>query len=367
MKKGIIQKRIRGLWQQKGWWYFRRMVNGVRVNTPLRTQDYEEARSLALKILDGQSNNYKGSVHAAIDEFIRFKVNRQIFTEESARGKKGVLMDFAKIVGATIPVKTVSAKDISRFFDLKKTCAESTKDGYKTILQSFVSWCIDEKGLFLEPCRKALQGFNFVTVARKEFLTMDEIQQLLHATDDEDLKYIIACGAFLGMRKKEIINSKAWWFEFEATVPVCFIQGLAETEAKKKGLDPFRIKNNKERRVPISTCALEWLKAYVGSKQDYCLSPESRKKKARYRYDYKRKYTKLVKEVFPKRRINTYTLRHSFATNLALGNTAIGFIAKYLGDSVKTVEKHYAQYLPTTKSVEVLKIEFPPISSKIAA
>jgi integrase len=367
MKKRKTKKQLRGIWEQNGWYYFRRMVNGVRENTPLQTKDYEEARSLVLKILDGQSSNYKGSTSDAIGEFIRFKVSRKIFTEESAKEKKGVLMNFAKLVGEMLPVRNISEKDISRFFELKKKCAESTKDGYKTVLKSFISWCIDEKGLFMEPCRKALKGYNFITVARKEFLTMEEIQQLLHATEDEDLKYIITCGAFLGMRKKEIINSKAWWFDFEGDVPVCFIQNLSENEAKKRGLDPFRIKNNRERRVPVCSSAFDWLKEYVGSKKDYCLAPESRKKKARYRYDYKRKYMSLVNKVFPKRKINTYTLRHSFATNLALGNTAIGFIAYYLGDSVKTVEKHYAQYLPTAKSVEVLKIEFPQMQSKEAA
>jgi hypothetical protein len=50
-----------------------------------------------------------------------------------------------------------------------------------------------------------------------------------------------------------------------------------------------------------------------------------------------------------------------------MNNTAIGFIAQYLGDSVKVTERHYAQFLPTTKSVEVLTLNLSQNPTLLAA
>jgi hypothetical protein len=81
---------------------------------------------------------------------VNFKGQTNTFSENSLIGKKGILVDFAKIVGKTIPIGTLSPIHISRFFSAKSECAESTKAGYKATLQSFLTWCIDEKKLFIE-------------------------------------------------------------------------------------------------------------------------------------------------------------------------------------------------------------------------
>jgi integrase len=65
-------------------------------------------------------------------------------------------------------------------------------------------------------------------------------------------------------------------------------------------------KNGKERRVPISGSALEWLKSYVSTKDQYCLAPDSRTGKSRYRYDYRKKFDSLVTKVFPTKSVGTY-------------------------------------------------------------
>jgi len=352
---------------KNGLYSFRPMINGKRKNFKLDTKDYGEAVTRALKILENAQNfSYKGSLEAAINEFINFKGQTNTFSENSLIGKKGILVDFAKIVGKTTPIGTLSPIHISRFFSAKSECAESTKAGYKATLQSFLSWCIDEKKLFIEPCRKVLKSYSYSIQAKHKYLTLEEIQEVIDASSDDELTYILICGAFLGCRKDEIINSRSCWFEFDASTPVCFIQNLDMATAAKHGLDPFKVKS-KERRVPISPSIFEWLKNFVSTKVDYCISPHSRKGKHRYRYDYRAKYEAFVKKVSPNKDFGSHTLRHSFATNLAMNNTSIGFIAEYLGDSVKTTERHYAQFLPTTKSVEVLIVDLTKKPTSLAA
>jgi len=345
---------------KNGLYSFRPMINGKRKNFKLDTTDHGEAVSRALKILESsQSFNYKGSLEAAVNEFISFKTQKNKFSVNSTVGKKGILLDFAKIAEKNIPVSTLSPSHINKFFTAKKSCTESTKAGYKATIQSFLTWCVDVKKLFIEDSRRALQDYSYTIQAKHTYLTLEEIQEVIDASTDEEITYILVCGAFLGMRKDEIINSRASWFEFDPPTPVCFIQNLDKVTATKSGLDPFKVKS-KERRVPISPSVLQWLKNFVSTKVDYCLSPESRKGKHRYRYDYRTKYEAFVKKVSPNKDFGSHTLRHSFATNLAMKNTAIGFIAQYLGDSVKTTERHYAQFLPTVQSVEVLTINLMP-------
>jgi integrase len=340
--------------------YFRPMINGKRVSFNLQTRNYGEAVTKACEILKNQlSFSYKGSLKAAINEFIKHKEEKNRFSANSLIGKKGILMDFAKIVGMTIPIGTLSPSHISKFFTAKCDCAESTKAGYQATLHSFLTWCIDEKKLFIEASKKALQSYTYTIQARKNYLTLEEIQEVINASADDEITYILICGAFLGCRKDEIINSRSCWFKFDAATPVCDIQNLDKSGAEKLGLDPFKVKS-KQREVAISPSVHNWLKSFVLGKEQYVIAPDRRKGKHRYRYDYRKKYEAFVKKVSPNKDFGSHTLRHSFATNLAMKNTAIGFIARYLGDSVETTERHYAQFLPTVQSVEVLTINLMP-------
>jgi integrase len=366
MKKNKT-KQIRGLWNKSGWWHFRITIAGKRKNFPLKTKDYQEAYSKALRIIDSQPLNYSNSLESGINEFIEFKLRKGIYTSQSAVTKKGILLDFCRNIGTNLPLGTLSPNHIRSFFDYKRNLATSTKNGYQIAIQSFLSWCITEQNLLLDKCRDEVKSYNFESSARKDYLSAGEIQLLLNSCDTEEIRYVVICGGILGMRKNEIIHSRKSWFEFYTNVPVCFIQNIEPHNAQKLGLDSFRIKNGNERRVPINSSVLEWLKAYISTKDQYCLAPNNRTGKSRYRYDFRKKFDSLVKKVFPSKSVGTHTLRHSFATNLAINNTAIGFIAKYLGDSVKTTEKHYAQFLPTRESVDVVKFEIAPIEKKVAA
>ena len=183
----LDSKRLKGVFEKNGWWYYRTTIAGKRRCFALHTRSEADAVSLALRIRESQPFNYKNSLEAAIHEFIQFKGNREVYSEQSQIGKKGILLNFAKIVGESIPVGTLSSKHIQSYFDEKSHCAESTKDGYHAALQSFISWGISEKHLQWEQCKKALKTYNFQTFARKEHLSMEEVETLLNSCDDDEL------------------------------------------------------------------------------------------------------------------------------------------------------------------------------------
>jgi integrase len=356
-------KRLKGLWQKNGWWHFRYYPNGVkRVSVALQTKDEGAAVSKALKLKDSQPINHKGSLEAAIDEFFRHKIRLGKFTDFSARNKKGDLKRFAATIGRGLRLVDLSAKHIHAFFDLKSELSGDTKAGYKRTIGSFISWCIEEKNLRMEECRVALKKYKFRTVARTGYFNHLDIDRALIQSADDELTYIIICSAFIGMRKNEIIHSRKSWYDFEGDDPGCMIQNLDKSKAEKLGLDPFVIKNGNQRRVPVHGYVLEWLKKFVSSKDQYCIAPEKRKGKAPYRYNYEKKYKNFLKKVYAEefkraeKCIASHLFRHSFATNLAVDGVNLGDIAKMIGDSIRTTEKHYAQYIPSARTINCMRV-----------
>jgi len=350
-----------GLWEKNGWWYCRvPLGKGKRKNYALHTQNFEEARSKALILRQSKPFECKGSLVNAIEEFFVFKKRHGKFTEFSERNKRGDLERFGRNCGEGLPLSVLAPRHIHSFFDLKHGVSEDTKAGYKTILSSFITWCIDEKNLHLHDCRSALKKYKFRTVARTGFFNPMDIDRALTQSSDDEITYIIICSAFLGMRKNEIIHSRKDWFDFGK--PDCFIQNLDKVRAEKLGLDPFRIKNGKERRVLIHSYVLAWLKNYVSSKDQYCIAPDSRKGKSPYRYNYEKKYKNFLKKVYAaefskaKRFIASHMFRRSFGTNLAVDGVNIGDIADMIGDSIRTTEKHYARYIPSVETINRMKV-----------
>jgi len=347
---------LKGLYQQNGWFYFRTTINGVKRFFALGTKNYMEAYSKALRIKEAQPINYKGSINHAVRSFLSYKISRGRYSRFSVRDKGRFLERFAEYCGANHPLESLKPKVIENFFlDCKKQgLAESTLAGYKSTLQSFFQWCIDERHLFMDGFIKVLKSFYFVTKARKDYLKQEQITHLLRVSPNDDITYVIICGALFGMRKNEIIESRSCWFDFDAGH--CHIQNCDAQEAKRKGLDPFRIKNGRERKVPIYGPVVDWLRNFVAGKE-YCLASEKRRGKSKYRYNYEIGFKKFLKEQ-NMGWVSSHTLRHSFATNLACKNISIGYIAEMLGDSIRTTEKHYAQFLPTQSTVNVLDIGF---------
>jgi integrase len=357
------RKRLKGLWPKNGVWQFRYTPRGgKRISVSLQTKDEGEAVSKALKIRDAEPINFKGSLEAAIEEFFRFKKRVGSYTEFSERNKRGDLKRFAENCPQGLRLTHLAPKHIHAFFDLKVDRSDDTKAGYKTVLGSFITWCIDEKNLHMQDCRSALKKYRFRTKARTGYFNPLDIDRALIQSKDDEITYIIICSAFLGMRKNEIINSRKAWYDFEKVEPDCFIQSLDKARADKLGLDPFQIKNERQRRVPLHSYVLEWLKNFVSSKEHYCIAPAKRKGKSPYRYNYDKKYKNFLKKVYltefaeAQKCIASHIFRRSFGTNLAVDGVNIGDIADMIGDSIRTTEKHYAQYIPSARTINCMKV-----------
>ena len=358
ISRGMKRKsctQLTGLYRKKsGIYQYRPQVNGKRTAFSLRTKDFEEAIHRALLIKDTTPVQTKDSLLSLVEEFVRFKENKGKFSRFSVSDKYGMLKRFATFCGDNIPVGSMNPKKIGEFFaDCEnRSLAQSTLSGYKTNIQSFFSWCNEEKRLHVHHFISALKEFEFVSEARTDYIPQSEINRLLNECDDEVVKYVLICGAFLGMRKNEIIESRREWFDFDRQI--CRVQNCNAKKAQAESLDLFRVKNKKERDVPIIPELQEWLARFVEGKE-YCLASGKRRGKSKYRFNYEKRFKTFLKKK-GMLHVSSHTLRHSFATNLAIGNVRIEKIASMLGDSIKTTEKHYARFIPDQSSVGILSL-----------
>lgn len=337
-----------------GVFYFRPQVQGKRVARSLQTKNHTEALARALRLRDQFPSRIPNSIGALLDAYILAKSKKH--SRFSSTDKQSVLKRFADRFGDCTPLESVLAPDLREYFEVEmEHLAESTLAGYESTIRAFLNWCQKEKGVDANRLLGCLDEFEYDFQPRENFLRQSEVVNLVKQCDQEtedfsDIKYVIVCAGFMGMRKNEIIESKAEWFNFDTGF--CKIKKCDSYTARVRGLDEFQVKNKKDRDVPISGAIFEWLKSFTQGKE-YVLASDKRRGKSRYRFDPKKKF-----DAFMERNgaghITLHDLRRSFATNLAINNVNIGKIAALIGDSIKTTEKNYAKYVPSQSDVDLL-------------
>ena len=112
---------------------------------------------------------------------------------------------------------------------------------------------------------------------------------------------------------------------------------------------PFnRIKQ--ARTVPLRECVVEFLRSY-GLREPFMLRPEITQGRDLYRYDFDVALKKHVAALgLPW--VTAHVMRHTFASLLVVEGKSIFKVAKWIGDSAKTTEKHYAHLAPRDEDIE---------------
>jgi len=75
------------------------------------------------------------------------------------------------------------------------------------------------------------------------------------------------------------------------------------------------------------------------------------RRKSVYRWDFGRPFD-LYMEAQKVPWVTPHIMRHTFASLLASAGVSIYKIAKWLGDDVRTVQRHYAKLLPNDSEIE---------------
>jgi len=178
------------------------------------------------------------------------------------------------------------------------------------------------------------------------WLTDTELAKLLVEADkydeerrdrDNSMLMVVALGALAGLRRGEIAAAKVGWIHWSAG---CIV---VSHDAQ------FRTKSQKERTVPISPSLHHILARVVQSKDaaQYLVRPHKKGAQdgARYRVDWDAQLRQIYKRAGIEG-ASTHTLRHTFASHLAMGGVSLYKISKWLGHANVQTTEIYAHLAP---------------------
>jgi integrase len=347
-------KHAPNLYRKRGTWWYAKQVNGVRPWVNLQTSDEAEAVRRVRNLERSPLLRVKTTgLRAEVGQFINHKVKRREYSRDSAMTKVLVLNLFADLIPDDATSATVSAADCQSFYDdLLKSVSESTAEGYMTTLRSFFRWAVEVKRSRLDNPIEKVDVIHAEHIARKKFCDKETKNQLITAATDDDLRFIQYCGFDAGLRRGEISEARADWFELQhGSLHVQRSVGRRLREGERE----WRPKYNKERVIPLTRPFLEFVTGYLKDREplDFALMPDVKHGEWRYRYDIRRPFSEFMAEQKMKW-VTPHVMRHSFASNLKTAGISNAKIAEWMGNSERVTERTYAHLKPDDRDIHVL-------------
>jgi site-specific recombinase XerD len=258
------------------------LVEGRRTQVSLKTSDYAEAVLNATKIIDHPSLNEAEPLQHEIESFLSHKERQNEYSPASVESKQYALSEFARFIGKR-RVADISTADVERFYQsLQKRVTESTAQGYITTVRSFFNRMVELKKIRFNP----VNGVNLARLDQKGrllFCQPDLRDKLIASGPNDAMKFILYCGFHAGLRKNEIVEARAEWFDLQ--------RGSIHVRAT----DTFRPKDQEARTIPLTREFQKFLKRY-GLRSPFMLRPDVTHGAARYRYDSRRPWHDFMKE-----------------------------------------------------------------------
>lgn len=247
-------------------------------------------------------------------------------------------------------------KDLDRFLDYKiRLCElrpEHTQDYISELMTKYKMGTVKQKRMMIQNAidyakenRYLRETFTFkkikltITQSEKKYLSKESITKLLAKCEDQDLHDMIMVAFMTGMRKQELTT-------------LIWDQVYMEKRIISLNNTNHITKSKKIRVIPLSDNVITVLKnRYLKKANEYVFTYKSKKWTGHLFYLYKM----LVRSVFGKNTdVSFHTLRHSFASHLALQGIPIYTISKLLGHSNITTTQIYA-HLQTNNMQDIVK------------
>ena len=333
---------LRGLWRRGAvWWAVVPLPGGGRVRRSLGTKDLALALEEVRRLRDLSDRGVlavradedgMGSVVKAWQESMR---RRGLSSGWINQGGYVVTAALAAMGVETVPALTKDKIQVWMEEEIERKNAH-TAATYLRRMVSFCQWLVSSgrarvaatAGVLAPKARPRL---------RRSFLSREEARRILDSCQDEGLKFALYCALHAGLRKGEIAAARPSWFDLEAGL--LHVQNTAD----------FLIKDRDDRTIPLTQEFRTFLKEY-GLRSPYMLEPNVKAGKARYRFDFDRRWRAHRKRCG----LDDYTfhdMRRTFASLLASSGVSLYKIARWLGDGVAVVEKRYAHLIAQDEDV----------------
>ena len=317
--------------------------NRKRTFISLETRDFAEAVRKAAVAKSSTELTRGSSLQEEAKNWTREKAARGDFTRFSVINATNAIRHIAALLGKNVTLGSVTNGQAQRIYELLRTRkSESTARSYCSYASSLMGWAL-EKNLVRSNPFLSIKYAKWKPVMRTEFCDADLRDRLIREAPSNELRFILYAGFHAGMRFAEIGEARPAWFNL--TRRVIHIQKVTKTLSAATGLDEFDLKDREERTIPLSFDFAAFLQTQ-DLNQAYMLEPKKRRKKWKYRYDFKRPFSEYM-DAQSCGWVTPHTMRRTFASLLASGvKVSLYEIAKLLGDDPRTTEKHYAHLLP---------------------
>lgn len=316
--KGVVLRR-------KMYW-FRARIEGKVVQFSLDTHDEAEAIRKAREFLNTASRPVVQagfSTAAAIDAYISYK--RSIYNRPShLRFQRHIIECAFRDMGWGKP-GDVTRHQVEGWMETKDN--PRTRIQYTGVLSGFFAWMVEHRKVSANPCDGIKHPKKVPKALRKRFLAPEEARKLITTPCREDLKFAIYCALHAGLRYGEICAARPSWFDLKA--------GLLHVTAEAD----WQAKDGENRTVPLTQEFIRFLKKY-GLRKPYMLRPQKKTGKHVYRVELRKPYEAHLTKCGIED-CTFHDLRRTFASLHVSAGTPLYIVAKWLGDGVGVVEKHY--------------------------
>jgi len=337
--------RLKGVYRRGKKFWYRYSHEGRQYRVPLETEDEGEAVTKALRILRDPVLAGADPLAEELDAFLADMRAIGTYTRSTAENRRAVLKKWTterRLKG----VRQITEDAIRSWLGSLRQGADrleqSTVDSYGMMIRAFCVWLVEKKKLRENPA-EFLKSKAFLSAKKRRFCRREQVDRLISECPSKDLKFILFAGFHAGMRKEEIIQARPEWFDFREK----FIEIVESEDWKPKDKD--------KRAIPLSRQFRNFLLNEMRIDGElpgpFVLRPEVKQGKSRYRYDFRRPFEEYVTSKKLKW-LKPHIMRHTFASLLAIAGVSIFKIAKWLGDDVKVVERHYAHLLPQDADIE---------------
>ena len=304
-----------------------------------------------------------------VDAFINYKRSKQRYSKNSADTKVLILQAFARWLPASASLATVTAAQCELFhqavqrpgFDTEnrrklkkppKPASEVTAHSYMMTVRAFFRWAVEVRRARFDNPVERMDLPRVEHKNRTDFCDKATKNALIAAATNDDIRFVLYCGFDAGLRRDEITEARRDWFNLQRGS----LQTLnAKGRRLRQGEREFRVKNGKQRHVPLTHPFRAFLETYLQGREplDFVLKPDVKHGASRYRYDFRRPFDVFVaKQGLP--RVTPHVMRHSFASNLKIAGKSIAKIADWLGDTERVTERNYAHLLPDDEDIHAL-------------
>ncbi|MDR3561458.1 MAG: site-specific integrase [Negativicutes bacterium] len=339
MRQNSTPERLSGLYLRGKIFWFNHGTGKNRIQLSLETSDEADAINKATAILENPELNPCNGFLKEMNRYADEKFDDGTWTGNSRKSKTSILKMFGEDLGFK-DLPDIKTEDVQKWYDDQRKRVPSSVHGYMNTVRAFFKWAVGKKLLRISPAA-GVKMAKHKSQARVKFCTFAQRDKCFkEAKGNNDLLFILFCGFYGGMRKNEIVEARPEWFDLE--------HNLVHVEETPT----FTVKNKKTRSVPLHPDFKKFLEEYDMSGL-YMLKPDVVKGKGLYRYDFRKPFSKFMTDAkLPW--VTPHVMRHTFASLLASANVSLFKIARWLGDTLSTTEKHYAHLVPQDDAIALL-------------